>query len=674
MNSNWQADKFKFGENVSFIYSQNRAEGTNGGRTSIEELIKITPNIPVKNPNVVGGYSGYNASLVGHDASNPVGSLARQKNMNYNKRFIGNVYGEYEIIKDLQFRSTFGVINSEYLNTNLVLKSDMVPKSFANTTLSEFSSWSYNWIWENMLTYHKIINDHELTAMVGYTSEYYKYHSMGGSGTTIQTETNDILSKTESGFTVNGNENEISRISYLGRIMYTFKNRYILTTNFRRDGSSKFGKGNKWGTFPSASAAWRMSEESFIKNINAISNLKLRVSYGVVGNDAPVGPYSYISGLASGQDYVFNGTKYSGVTITAFNNPDLTWETVKQFDVGIDLGLFRGTIELTADYYNKRTEDMIISVPLPASSGSSGTINKNLGIILNKGFEFSATVNKKAGDLNLSITANLATIHNEVLDLKGAPPIIAGDVEFGQCTKTDSGHSIGEFYGYKMLGVFPDQQSIDNYTHNGQLIQPNAKPGDIKWADLNNDGQITDADRYFMGSPIPKFTYGLNASFAYKGIDLSFFFQGVQGNKIYAELVCWTEGMQNNSNQGTAVLNRWTPTNTHTDIPRAVRNDPNGNISKISDRYIKDGSYFRLKNLTLGYTIPKSITNKIRISNLRIYATGRNLLTFTKYPFYDPEIGSNAVGANGTVNTSRGIDNGYYPQARTVIMGIQVSF
>ncbi len=674
MNSSWNNKKFKFGENISFIYSKNRAEGTNGGRTVIEELVKITPNIPVKNPNVLGGYSGYNASLVGHDASNPVGSLQRQFNMNYNKRFIANVFGEYEIFKDLQFRSTFGITSHEYQNRNLVLKSDMIPKSFNNTTLTEISDWTYSWVWENMLTYHKIIGIHDITVMGAYTSEYAKWHRMQASGTTIQTETNDILSKTEGGYAVDGNENETSRISYLGRIMYSLKGKYMLTANFRRDGSSKFGPGNKWGSFPSASAAWRISDESFMKAIDQISNLKLRASYGVVGNDAPVGPYSYISGLSSGQDYVFNGSKYAGVTITSFNNPTLTWETVKQFDIGLDLGLFRGVIEATFDYFDKRTEDMIIQVPIAGSSGSSGTINKNLGSISNKGIELSVTFRKNIGDLYLSLTGNLTTLKNEVTDLKGAAPIVAGDVEFGSCTKTDVGQPIGSFYGLKMLGIFPDSNSVNAYTYNGNKIQPNAKPGDIKWADLNNDGVIDGDDRYYMGSPIPNLLYGLNANINYKGFDLSLFFQGVHGNEIYAEMVCWTEGMHNNFNVGTAALDRWTPTNTNASIPRAVRNDPNGNISKISDRYIKDGSYLRLKNATLGYTIPKSLVNAMKISNLRIYLTGRNLLTFTKYPFYDPEIGSNAIGANGTINTSRGIDNGYYPQARTIIMGIQLDF
>ncbi|MRR21351.1 TonB-dependent receptor [bacterium] len=674
MNSNWQAKKFKFGENIAFIYSENEAEDANGGRSTIEEMIKITTNIPVENPDVLGGYSGYDATQVGHDASNPVGSLMRASNMNYNKRFIGSAYAEYEIIKDLAFRTTFGLINTEYQNRNLVLKTDMQPKNYANTTLSERADWTYNWVWENLLTYRKLFGSHDLTAMAGYTSEYSKYHSLGGNGTTIQTETNDVLSKTETGFGVTGSETEVSRISFLGRLMYTYRGKYMLTANFRRDGSSKFGDGNKWGNFPSASVAWRVSDESFMKGIESINNLKLRVSYGIVGNDAPVGPYSYISGLSSGLDYVFNGTKYSGVAVTGFNNPDLTWETVKQFDIGVDIGLFKGLLDATVDFFDKRTEDMIVGVPLPPSSGSSGNIYKNVGVILNRGLEFSATLHKTVGDVFFSVTGNLTALHNEVLDLGGAPSWDAGATEPGNATKIAEGQQIGAFYGYKMLGVFPDQAAIDAYTYNGAKIQPGAKPGDIQWADLDGSGTITSNDRDFIGNPIPTLTYSISGNVAYMGFDLSLFFQGVNGNDIFAELIMWTQGMHNNFNCGTAALDRWTPTNTITDVPRAVRNDPNHNITWVSDRYIKDGSYFRLKNASLGYTLPKKLTSNIKISNLRLYVTGRNLLTFTQYPFYDPEIGSNAIGAGGTANTSRGIDNGYYPQARTVIMGVQVDF
>ena len=674
MNSNWHSKKFRFGENISFIYTQNEAEDANGGRSTIEETIKITPNIPVYNPLRLGGYSGYDATQVGHDASNPVGSLMRASNMNYGKRFMGNAFGEYEIIKGLALRSTFGLTSNETQNRNFVLKTDMQPKNYANTTLSESAGWTYNWVWENMLTYQRVFGDHNLTVMGAYTSEFSKYHGLGGAGTTIQTETNDILSKTETGFTVSGNESETSRISMLGRLMYTYKGKYMLTANFRRDGSSKFGPGNKWGNFPSASVAWRISDESFMKGINQLNNLKLRASYGIVGNDAPVGPYTYVSGLSSGLDYVFGTTKYSGVSVTGFNNPDLTWETVRQFDAGLDIGLFKGLVEATVDFFNKRTEDMIVGVPLPPSSGSSGNINKNVGTILNRGVELSATVRKNVGGIEFSLTGNMTVLHNEVLDLGEGKPWDAGSTEPGSSTRIEAGQQIGAFYGYKMLGVFPDQASIDAYVHDGTMIQPGAKPGDIKWADLNDDGVINSSDRYFMGNPIPKLTYSVSANLAYKGFDLSLFFQGVHGNDIFAELVMWTEGMHNNFNCGTAALDRWTTTNTNTDVPRAVRNDPNGNITKCSDRYIKDGAYSRLKNASLGYTLPKKLTDFAKISNLRIYLTGRNLLTFTKYPFYDPEIGSFAIGAGGSANTSRGIDNGYYPQARTVIMGIQVDF
>ncbi|HPR74192.1 MAG TPA: TonB-dependent receptor [Bacteroidales bacterium] len=673
MNSNWHTNKFKFGENMSYYYTENEAEDYNGGRSTIEEMIKITPNIPVRNPEAYGGFSGYNASEVGHDASNPVGSLLRATNMNFNKRFMGNVYGEYQILDGLTFRSTFGLTSAEVQNRNFVLKTDMLPKPYSLTTLSEGSTWIWNWVWENLATYQKTLGDHDFTAMAGYTSEAFKRHNMTASGNTIQTDENDILSLLEGGYAVSGGESENSRISYLGRIMYSYMGKYILTANFRRDGSSKFGPGNKWGNFPSASVAWRISDEAFMQSFESLSNLKLRASYGIVGNDAPVGAYSYVSGLTAGRDYTFLDAKYSGVTIASFNNPDISWETVKQFDIGLDFGFFRGALEATVDYFDKRTEDMLIGVPIPASTGASGSITKNVGSILNRGFEFSATLRGNKGGFNYSVTGNLATLHNEVLDVVGAP-IVAGGVEFGSATLTEVGHPVGSFYGYKMMGIFQNEGEIDAYTHNGEKIQPNAKPGDIKWADLTPDGVINSDDRYFMGSPIPDFTYGLSANLEYKGFDMSLFFQGVHGNEIYAELTCWMQGMHNNFNTGKEALDRWTPSNPDTDIPRAVRNDPNGNISKISDRYIQDGSYFRLKNASLGYTLPKNVTDLLHISNLRVYLTGRNLLTFSSYPYYDPEIGSGAVGTGGTINTSRGIDNGYYPQARTFILGVQLDF
>ncbi|MEO0330220.1 MAG: TonB-dependent receptor [Bacteroidota bacterium] len=342
----------------------------------------------------------------------------------------------------------------------------------------------------------------------------------------------------------------------------------------------------------------------------------------------------------------------------------------------MDLDLFNGAFSLTADYYNKETQDMLVDVPIPASSGSLREVTLNSGSVRNRGFEFMATYRKNAGDFQFDVSANLATIDNEVLSLATeGTNITQGRVEFGSATRTEAGHPIGSFYGLVTDGIFRTQAELDAYTNSeGDPIQPRAEPGDIRFVDLDGDGNIDADDRDFIGSPIPDLLYGLTFNAAWKGLDASIFFQGSQGNDVYAELVAWTEGMHNNFNASTVVLDRWTPENTNTDIPRAVRNDPNGNITQVSDRYVKDGSYLRLKNVVLGYTLPQALIEPIGLSNVRFYLTGRNLLTFTDYPFYDPEIGSGAIGTQGTENTSRGIDNGYYPQARTYIVGLQVSF
>ena len=295
MNSNWHTKKFKFGENISFRYIQNENEDFNRGRSNIEELIKITPNIPVRNPNVLGGFSGYDASLVGHDASNPVGTALRRSAINYNKLFSGDAWAEYDILKDLAFRTTFGFTGNDLQLRDLTLKTDMAPKAYPTTVLLERSDWNYSWVFENRLTYHKALNNHDITIMGAYTSEAAKNHWFSASGSNLQTETNDVMQLLEAGFLVDGVETEINRLSYLGRIMYSYKGKYMVTANYRRDGSSKFGPGKKWGNFPSVSVAWRLSEEPFLRNIEKIDNLKLRSSYGIVGNDAPVLPYAYLN-------------------------------------------------------------------------------------------------------------------------------------------------------------------------------------------------------------------------------------------------------------------------------------------------------------------------------------------------------------------------------------------
>lgn len=675
VNSTWGSKKFKFGENIGFRYYNDEDEDASGGRSHIEEMLKETGPVKIYEPTNIGGYGGPKPED-GHDASNPIGYAYRVNSKNYNRLLSGAFWGEYEILKGLKYRLNFGFSSTESNNRNWQLKSNLGPKSISQTSLSENHNWDYDLAIENTLTYQTNFGDHDITAMAGYTAEEGKVHSFNASGKDIQSEELHVLGLTETEPIVGGSERGYSIQSILGRVIYAYKDKYLFTANVRRDGSSKFGAGNRYAVFPSASLGWRLSEENFMDWWTSLSNLKLRSSYGAIGSQSGISDYQFANYVKNGATYAFNNVVAPGVAPRSFGNPDIKWETVKQFDIGFDLGLFNGDVEVVFDYYNKKTEDMLIGVSVPASSGTVNSIAMNAGSVQNSGIEFSTTYHKKIGSFEFEVTGNISTIKNEVLKLTTqGSSITAGSVEFGSCTRTEAGHPVGAFYGYKTLGVFPDQAAIDAYNKNGVLIQSTAKPGDIKFADLNDDGKLTDADRYYMGSPIPDIIYGLNFNMGWKGLDASFFFQGVQGNEIYAELVAWTEGMHNNFNATKNVLNRWkAPDNINTNIPRAVRDDPNQNIKRISDRYIKDGSYLRMKSFIVGYTLPKRWTETVKMSNVRFYFTGRNLLTFTKYPFYDPEIGSNAIGAGGSENTSRGIDNGYYPQARTYTLGVQVDF
>ncbi|HLN22233.1 MAG TPA: TonB-dependent receptor [Bacteroidales bacterium] len=690
LNSNWRSNKFNFGENVSFTYSDSRSETVPDGRSAIQQAINMTPNIPVYDiTQQPGGYANFNwtnpdysPALSGHDAGNVVAYLNRVKNMNYNKRLIASAYGEYQIMAGLTFRSTFGVTSSDSEGRNFTLATQ--GQRLTNTTLNENHSWTSNWIWDQTLNYGKQIGKHDFSLMGTYSAEYSKNHNFSAGGQTIQTEIHDVLGKVESNFSVGGGETEQSRLSYLGRLTYSYAGKYILVANIRRDGSSKFNEGNKWGIFPSASVAWNISQESFMDGIKErarLSRMKLRGSFGVVGNDGPIGAYSYVPAL-SASNYNNGSTGIVGQTVSNLTkNPNLKWEKSEQLDLGAELGFFKNALSVEVDFYNKKTKDMLVGVPIPGSSGSSGSITQNVGSILNRGWEFQATYRKATGDFHYSIGANLTTNYNEVLNLAGQV-ISAGGSEFASSsTRTEAGYPIGMFYGYKTLGLFQTQAEIDAYVDaNGAKMQPNAAPGDIKFYKKPNAegglvGVIGANDMVYIGDPAPDFTYGINLSADFKGLDLTVFFQGVQGNDLLGILTAWTEGMHNNFNLGKNALNRWTPTNTNTTVPRAVRGDPNKNTN-ISDRYIYDGSYLRLKNLTLGYTLPKAWVNYVKLSNVRVYATGRNLFTLTSYPFYDPEIGSGYVGlsSSGNSSTARGIDNGYYPQARSLIMGIQIDF
>ena len=693
VNSDWTNGRFRFGENIAFRYENNRNEANGGGRSLIEATLKETGPVPIYDETNLGGFGGPDA-IDGHDANNPIGLAHRINDQNFDRQFTGSVWGEYEFIEGLSYKLNFGFNSADNSSERWELETDLGPKSLTQTTLREQHRWNTGLILENTLNYQKQIGDHNFTVLAGLTAERYNSRFIEAQGVGIQGEELHVLSLLEDQFQIAGNDRENRLYSLLGRVTYSYLDRYLLTANVRRDGSSRFGEDFRYGIFPSVSLGWRLSEESFMDFWQGLDNLKIRASYGTLGNQN-IGDYRYSDYIKIGANYLWNGERYIGAVPRRFGNPDIKWETVEQFDVGADLDLFSGAFSLTADYYVKTTEDMLVDVPLPASSGSLEEVTRNSGSVRNRGFEFMASYRKNVGAFSFDVSANLATIDNEVLSLaEEGTSITRGSVEFGSATRTEAGHPIGSFYGLRTDGIFRSYDEIRNHADQGVspfdeegnllpeldedgevLLAKRTAPGDIRFVDLNGDGVINADDRDFIGSPIPDLLYGFTFNAAWKGFDASIFFQGSEGNDVYAELVAWTEGMHNNFNGSTVVLDRWTPENTNTNVPRPVRNDPNGNITQISDRYVRDGSYLRLKNVVLGYTLPTSLLEPIGISNVRVYLTGRNLLTFTDYPFYDPEIGSGAIGTGSdNENTARGIDNGYYPQARTYIVGLQVAF
>jgi len=448
-------------------------------------------------------------------------------------------------------------------------------------------------------------------------------------------------------------------------VNYEYAGKYLLSGSVRYDGASHFAPGKKFGTFPSIGLGWRISEEAFLKNNPLISELKIRGSYGLMGNIP--GNYLWQTAIATNTNAIFGGAPASGAFFNQLANRDLEWEITKMSNVGLDLGFLSNRITFTAEYYSRRSENLILNVPRIPSQGFTNSTIANIGDMTNSGLEFQLGYNKTQGDFRWNVSANLSTVKNTVNKLSGENSFIltGNNADYGgfDIARTEAGHPVQSFWGWQTDGIFQTDSEVRG--------QSNAKAGDIRFKDLNGDGVIDASDRTYLGSFLPDFLYGLNFSANYRNFDFTLFFQGSQGNKIYNGTKVITQGMLRLFNAGTDVLNAWTPNNTNTDIPRAVSGDPNSN-TRTSDRFVEDGSYLRLKNISLGYSVPASALQSFSrgtLANARIYVAAQNLLTFTKYTAYDPEIGSRF----GTQLTS-GIDYGQYPAARTVMVGLQVGF
>jgi TonB-linked SusC/RagA family outer membrane protein len=450
-----------------------------------------------------------------------------------------------------------------------------------------------------------------------------------------------------------------------GRVNYNYQEKYLFTGIYRRDGSSRFGANNKFGMFPSFSAGWVANKEGFWKQNNIVNTLKVRGGYGVVGNDA-IRDFGYLSTVAGGLNYTMGnaGVITTGYAPTTLDNPDLRWEETTQANFGFDAQILND-FSLTVDVFNKKTTGILRSIAIPGYVGVTSAPVANVADMENKGVEVELGYRKRIGEFNFSANGNFAYLKNEVTYVASDTRFINGDAAFqsmGPVTRTQVGQSYNTFYGFQSAGIFQNAAEIANNKNGaGGLIQPTAKPGDFRWVDTDGDGSITDKDKTFLGSSLPKYTFGLTLNADYKGFDVMVFAQGAAGNKIFQGLRRLDIGT---ANWQTRALSRWTGDGTSTTYPRLTSADDNGNFGKMSDFYLEDGNYLRLKVVQIGYTLPVKMLKKIGGTKLRVYATGENILTLTKYTGYDPEIGGGVFG----------IDKGVYPQAKSFILGIQLQF
>lgn len=667
VNSDARRGRFNLGENVAL--SQTNHRGLWG--LPLVDVVRMLPTIPVHDSTNPGGW-GYGSPANPTYGTNPVGELEANVNHNRSNQIIGTTFADVELLPFLHYRLNLGLNYADNLSSAFASIDQLrylTPNPYATLSVSNGNRTSL--LYENLLNYDDSFRNgaHRVTAVVGTTSQQVDNESLGAFRQGYPDETLQQINAGQ----VSGASNSGSLIPYrtnavLGRATYAFHDRYLLTGSARHDCSSRFSPSNRCGNFGAASVGWVASEEGFFKSIPLLGRadfLKLRASTGVLG-DQNIGDFAYVAPIGQNINYIFNGTPVSGSIQQALANPNLKWQGNRSTDAGLDLNLLNNAVSFTADYYRNVSNQLLVSAPIPPSLGSSQNPVVNAGSVRNAGFELSATDRVEHRGFQLNTTLNLTTTRNKVLSLgNGGQPLFAG---ISGVARTAVGQPIGEFYVKHVAGIFQSQQEIDSYVDkNGNRIQPNAKPGDIKYADLNGDGQINANDRYNAGSGIPKLQGGLFLDGKYAAFDFGVNLRGSYGNKIFNVVRWWTERMDdlNNSPVG---LSPWTPTNPSTTTPRAVFG-PQGaaNSDPVSDRWLESGSYTRIQNVILGYALPPRLIERTGSSSARIYVNFQNLYTFTKYKNWDPEI----LGFGDPL--ARGIDDGYiYPTPRTVTVGLDL--
>ncbi|MDT8433084.1 MAG: TonB-dependent receptor [Bacteroidales bacterium] len=672
VNTEMKKGILTIGENLSLGRTQTRP--MNG--VPFIDLARMPPVIPVYDENNESGY-GYGSNAYRTYGSNPIGLQDNLERIETGNRVMGNVFAELQLFSFLKYRLNAGLEYFTWHDREKHVYNQiryLSASSYENSIYENRGDYS-SYLLEHTLEFNKVTGDHRIDGLLGFTTQETVGKGMSGSVFNI-VDGYWVLNSGNTEPNVNGTDYEHAMISYLARVNYSFLDRYLVQLNFRRDGSSRFGVENRYGNFPSGSFGWRISEEDFFSGARSvINNLKFRTSYGVIGDQQALGNYDYTTYINVSEGGIFGEDQayYSGAIQKGRENPFIKWETRATFNVGLDFGLFNNRLYGAAEYFNSVSSDLLVQIPTSWTDGTDITPWTNYGKIRNTGVELNIGYRQKTGDFWYDANLNLSTINTVVLELGDS----FREAGINNVNRSEAGRSIGDFYVIKTDGIFQDIEEI--YAHAIQvtdsisgetstvLIQPDAKPGDIRYEDYNGDGLINNDDRQYVGSPLPRMEAALRLSGGYKQFDFTLFITSVFGNKIYNDGRFWLERMDDVANYPKN-LEPWTEENRSTTTPRALIG-PNDNAKANTDRWIEDGSYIRLKNLQVGYTIPTEnlLKNEDGSQKIRIYMGVQNLFTITNYSGFDPEISGGSVFGKGN-------DSGHFPPVRTYLAGLQLTF
>lgn len=631
-------------------------------------ILQTIPTLEKYDDSRLGGYGGVYGDAT--DLPNPLGWMDDNitKRTNDNMKAYINLYAQIEFLAGLKYKLNVTPDFQYKRNLDYQARFDFGLTTNSITQMTEERNNYNNLLVENLLTFDRTFGDHKVSVLAGYTYQNNKYRYLVAKGKGMPDGLIEIDAATTDR-TNGGYSTRSAMTSILARAFYSYKNRYLITATLRRDGSSKFAADNRYGNFPSVSVGWNMAEESFMESAHWLDQLKLRGGYGVLGNQE-IDNYLYTSVITTGINYPDGkGGLLQGAFPKDFSTPNIKWEETAMTNFGLDFVALNNRLSLTMDYYVKNTKDILLSVPIPISSGGANDPLRNAGEIRNKGFEFNVGWSDRPNkDIQYGVNFIGSFMKNEVTKMgTGSQAIWSGATNLNvNACKTMAGYPIGGYWLIPTDGYFQNATEVSNYVKDGELIQPNAAPGDIRFSDVNNDGKINDDDRVYKGSPFPKFTMSVNGNLTIKNVDAMIGLQGVFGNKIYNATRQTLEGVNKGTNFMRTTLDYWTAENPNAAHPRLIWDDPNRNNRPESDRYLESGSFFRIRNIQVGYTLPKNWFNGF-LQYTRIYANIENPVMFTGYKGYSPDI-------NTSDSKSRGFDNFTYPMNRVFMFGLNVTF